>query len=60
MGERFHLFMAFGAIYGRHVVGIHDRLTRQIDVEDAFAVDAASLVVTIKALAVCAYLLIRR
>lgn len=60
MGEGFHLFVAFRTKYSRHVVRIHDRLTRQIDVEDPFAMDAAGFVVTIKALAVCAFLLIWR
>ena len=60
MGERFHLFIAFGAKDSGHVVCIHDRFARQIDVEDALAMDAAGFVVTIKPLAVFAFLLIRR
>ena len=44
----FHLFSAFGAKDGGHVVFVHDRFTRQIDEEKTVLVAVAGIAVAVK------------
>ena len=57
--KRFHLFSAFGAKDGGHVVLVHDRLTRQVDEERAVFVAAAGIAMAVEAVATCTFLRIR-
>ncbi|MCB2144864.1 MAG: hypothetical protein KQI81_00210 [Deltaproteobacteria bacterium] len=50
LAERFHLFPAFGAKDGGHVVFIHDRFTRQINEKKTIFVLVAGIPVTVKAM----------
>mgnify|MGYP003574519675 FL=1 len=55
----FHLFSAFGAKDGGHVVFVHDRFTRQIDEEKTVLVAVAGIAVAVKPIIAGTFLGIR-
>jgi hypothetical protein len=57
--KRFHLFSAFGAKDGGHVVSVHDRFTRQVDEENTVFVAVAGIAVAVKPLIACTFLWVR-
>ena len=59
LGKWFHLFSAFGAKNGGHVVVVHDGFTWQVDEKKAIFVAVASIAVTVKSIVICIFLRIR-